>query len=272
MSKNSVTRRQFLGAAAAFAAPAVLPASLIGPAADRFRKVDEFFAGYFGCSTDDLHRARTIVVTHKALAGYDGVLVFRHGPSCIVSVPDTTPQIERSKLQAARPVEAFDRRFLSQVFLVNPRNVRGPASVGVAVREDFKPVRSTARVLGDADEPAIRILAERCGEADWMHSKVAVNRKPLFGLFEGGTLVAIAGYIVMENVLAYTGVVTPPDGRGKGYGKAVVSAAMNSAYENGLIPLYRSMIFSRAAIAVGRALGFQPYASTIDLDLEEYTF
>src|SRR6516162_6381991 len=80
MSQFSVTRRNFLGSVAAVAAPALLPASLFS-APERLRRIDAYWAEFFGCSVQDLHRDKTVVVTHKALERYEGALVFRRASS-----------------------------------------------------------------------------------------------------------------------------------------------------------------------------------------------
>ena len=280
MNKHFVTRRHFLGTAAAVAATTFVPAPIFGrdkmrrvmPAPDTLRKVDAFWSAYFGCSPQHLNEARTLVVSHRALAGYDGVLVFRHAHSCIVSVPDSVPEIERSKLRTAQPTEASDPRLLGKAFAVSTDRVQGPAWLGIADRSVFTPVRSKARILGDADAPAIERLALGCDELAWTQSRLLRVQKPLFGLFEGGDLVAVSGHVVLGDVLAYIGVITHHAHRGRGYAKSVVSAAMNGALEKGFIPMWRTPVSNEAAITVARSLGFQPYATTIDVQITEDEF
>ena len=92
------------------------------------QKVDAFWASYFGCRPEELGSRRTAVFPHAALKGYDGALVFRHGDACLVSVPETVPEIERAKLRRAPPDEVFDPAFLSRVFVVSTDKVAGPRS------------------------------------------------------------------------------------------------------------------------------------------------
>ena len=240
--------------------------------ADTRKKVDAYWASYFGVSVADFTGSRTLAVRHNELAGFDGALVFRHGSACVVSVPDSTPEIERSKLRAASPAEVFDPKFLAKVFVISTDKVHGPAWIGIADRGDFKSAKSTARILGDADEPAIEKLAEGCGELDWKHSKLIQVRKPLFGLFVGQDLVAVSGYVVLGNVLAYIGVITHPAHRGKGYAKAVVSSAVADVFSKGYAAQWRTLESNEGAIALAKTMGFQPYASTYDVELVETEF
>jgi GNAT superfamily N-acetyltransferase len=239
---------------------------------DTLRRVDAFWASYFGCAPEDVAGRRTIAVTHAALQGYDGALVFRHADACIVSVPDTTPEVERARLREAAPAAVFDPKFLAKVFVVSTEKVAGPAWLGIADRTDFKSVKSSARLLGDADEAAIARLAEGSGEVAWKQSKLLQIRKPLFGLFQGPDLVAVSGYILMGNLLAYIGVITHPAHRGKGHAKAVVSTAVADAFSKGFVAQWRTPQANEGAVALARSMGFQHYASTYDVQLVETEF
>ena len=230
----------------------------------RLRKVDEFWAGYFGCSPENLDEARTLVVPHAALQGYDDVLAFRHGPACIVSVPATVPEIERQKLRGAPPDRAFDPELLAKSLVVWQDRVSPPAWVGVCEPADFEPVPSSARMLTTDNSDEIRRLAEDCGE---VASELVIDREPTFGIFVGEELVSASGTVNMGGTLAYIGVVTHPRHRGKGYAKAVASASMEYAFEQDLVPLWRTLASNEAAIAAARSLGFRPYAFTIDVQL-----
>jgi GNAT superfamily N-acetyltransferase len=241
-------------------------------APDSLRKVDAFWAGYFGCAPEDLNGSKTLVLPHAALQGYDGVLVFRHGGACLVSVPDVVPAVERAKLAAAPPDQAFNPEFLAKTFVVWKDRVSPPAWVGICDRADFRPVPTTARLLTARDGDAIERLAEGCGELAWKASKLVLDREPNFGLFVGNDIVAASGYLNMGGVLAYIGVVTHPAHRGKGYAKAVVSATMNYAFERGLVAMWRTPASNESAISVARSLGFSPYAFTLDVQLTEDEF
>jgi len=240
--------------------------------ADTLKKVDAYWASYFGCAVAELNGNATKVFTHKALGAYDGALAFRHGESCILSVPESSPEIERAKIRAAKPAQAFDKQFLAKVFVINSDNITGPAWVGVADGSSFKATKTQARLLTAADEAAMRELAEGCGETAWKQSKIAVDRQTNFGLFVGPKLVAASGYLNMGGLLAYIGVITHPDHRGKGYAKSVVAASMTHALEKNLFPMWRTLEAHETAVQLAGAMGFQKYASTLDVQLTEDEF
>lgn len=239
---------------------------------DTIRKVDAFWAAYFGCRPEDLNSRQTHVFTHAALEMYEGALVFRHADACIISVPKTVPEIERARLRKGAPQEAFDAKFLARTFVVSTDKVTGPAWVGICDRADFKSLPTTARLLTESDEGAVRRLAEGCGEVAWKQSKLALDRMNNFGLFVGGDIVAASGYIVMGDLLAYIGVVTHPAHRGKGHAKAVVSASMKYAFDKGLVAMWRTPQANESAVGLARSLGFHPYALTYDIQLVEDEF
>jgi len=239
---------------------------------DTLKSIDAYWSGYFGCTDADLNGKATKVFTHQALGTFDGALVFRRKDSCIVSVPATTPEIERSKLRAAKPAEAFNAAFLAKTFVISTDKVTGPAWVGFTDRGGFKPVKSDARLLTSKDEAAMRELAEGCGETAWKQSKIAVDRQTNFGLFAGGKLVAASGYLNLAGTLAYIGVITHPEHRGKGYARMVASVCMAHALENRLFPMWRTLDAHEAAVKLAGTLGFEKYAATLDVQLTEDEF
>jgi RimJ/RimL family protein N-acetyltransferase len=76
----------------------------------------------------------------------------------------------------------------------------------------------------------------------------------------------------MDGVLAYIGVITHPDHRGKGHAKSVVTACMTHALEHNLIPMWRTLDAHETAVQLAGAMGFQKYASTLDVQLTEDEF
>jgi GNAT superfamily N-acetyltransferase len=266
----SMTRRRFLTNAAVVAAPALLPSSLFA-APDPLGKIDASWAEYFGCSVRDLHGDRTVVVPHKELWKYPGAFAFRHAESCIVSVPHTVTEVERSALRAATPAQVFDSDFLAKVFVVRPELVRPPVQLLVADRAAFTPVASEARLLGHDDLEAIEMLAIRCKNLLWYCPDLSPSRVML-GLFQGSVLVAASGYLVVKKVFASISVLVQPEHWGRGLERMVIPAAVGDAFEKGLVPCWYAPEAKKPALALGRSLGFQPYASTMVVQLQEDEF
>jgi len=243
-------------------------------APESLRRIDAYWAAYFGCRPGDFQAPGTRVLPHAALMGYPGVLAFRRGPSCVVSIPEMLPRRLVDEIAARPPAGAADRDFLAGVFGNDVDTVTGPAWLGVADRGDFHPVPDPAVRLLDVgrDTPALRRLAEACGELAWRQSKIVFDRHPLFGYFEGEEVMAASAYAVLGGVLAYIGVVSHPAHRGRGYGRSVVTASMDHALGKGLLCQWRTLRSNGPAISLARKLGFQEYAETVDVRLIESYF
>jgi len=175
-------------------------------------------------------------------------------------------------LRAADPAQASDPRFLSRAFLVDPGKVHGPGGIGYADRADFRPARTAVRLLVEADWGAVETLAYNCGEAAWTRSRLLYFSGPLFGLFVGDDLLAVSAYVPLGNGVAFVGGLVHPERRGRGLGRKVVHAAMGHAFEAGLVPHLRMLPGDRRTVELGKSLGFRPYASTLDVQLQEEEF
>ncbi len=278
----SMTRRRFLGNVAAVAAPALLPTSLF-TAPDPLDKIDAYWAEYFGCSVRDLRGDRTVVLPHKALERYDGVYVFNHGASCIVSVPHHVPEIERSQLRGADPAKVLDPGFLSRVFQIHRSRIHDPYELGFADRADFPKVAPRTLLRGDKtletrrlssgpDKYALDLLAHFCRDPRWQRSCQSRFQGSMFGLFSGGTLVAASGYQAIQNCIAATEAIVDLDWHGRGLRRRIVHAAMEDAFDKGLVPFWCTPRRDERDLAGSRSLGFRPYATTMSIQLQEEEF
>jgi predicted GNAT family acetyltransferase len=63
-------------------------------------------------------------------------------------------------------------------------------------------------------------------------------------------------------------VITHPQHRGHGYGRAVVSRLTEEALHQGLGPQYRTLEANAPAMAIAHTLGFMHYATTVAVRLK----
>jgi len=96
-------------------------------------------------------------------------------------------------------------------------------------------------------QPIINVLVQRVSSAD---------AAPRFQIESRGELVAISGTNWRSPQFAEVFVYVHPSGRGRGWGKSVVSACTASLIEDGLRPLYLAEEGSEVSIRLAEGLGY----------------
>lgn len=146
------------------------------------------------------------------------------------------------------------------------------SSAGIALHDAdnlfYLPESAKSVVSQKANSPGIRRLDARdatqfaefeasATDEDRDDAYVELDHWAVFGAFEGGRLVAAASaYPWGDGNLADEGVLTLPAFRGRGLGRAVVTALSRHALAEGLEPQYRCQRGNVASAAVARSSGF----------------
>jgi len=234
-------------------------------------RVDQYWSETFGVSPDELLRAGMCVVPHsRKLSGRNASWVFVHGDACVVSVPPQLIDDVREKA-AIIPIEKImSADSIRALFGDSVHHTIGPAYQGYAEAEDFHPIPSPhVRKLSTSDRPLLQVLVDGCDPKEWRDSGINVNDENLFGYFLSGSIVAVAGIIPWASYAANPSVVTHPDYRKKGYGKAVVSAAMQHILDQGSVVLYQTLLANVPAVRIAESLGCKPYAKSMYVAFKE---
>jgi GNAT superfamily N-acetyltransferase len=228
-----------------------------------------FWAAQLGCSRAQLEQPGTSVVRNgPELAEFRGATVMLRPPACVLAVPADWYALAASSLGHRPPAAVFDVAVLRQVFGSAVDEVIGPAWLGYADRSDFRPAPTLGtRLLTDQDLPALRRLAEACGPTAWEHSGSEPARPPVFGCFAGEVLAAAGMLERWGDRLLHVGIVSHPSYRGRGYGKAVVSAMTAHGLAAGKVVQYRTLEANLPSVGIARALGFQRFAQTLAVRL-----
>jgi GNAT superfamily N-acetyltransferase len=228
-----------------------------------------FWAARLGCDRAQLARPGTSVVRNGPdLAGYRGVTVVLRPPACVVAVPHDWYELAAGRLGRRPAAAVFDIGLLREVFGSAVDRVIGPAWLGYADRSDFTPAPTMGtRPLTDRDLPALRRLADACGPTAWEHSGIRPGSASVFGCHAGGTLAAAGMLEPWGARLLHVGIVTHPAFRGRGYGKAVVSAMTAHGLAAGGVVQYRTLEANLASVGIARTLGFQRFARTLAVRL-----
>lgn len=239
-------------------------------AASTLTRIDEYWADFFGCAPGQLRSERPVVVPHAAeLADYRGIYLQGFGGAPVVSLPHALHERFAEIIAAAASpgLHADDRWNRLPGLAVTA--VIGPAWIGYADAETLgaAPGHGQVRPLAAADKPEIDALRDACSAEEWEQAGSPDEKLELAGAFDGGRLVAVAGYEVWGERIAHLYVVTHPAQRGRGHGRAAVHYAATQAMARGLVPQYRTLVSNEPSRAVAAALGFEPYATSLALRL-----
>ena len=240
--------------------------SLRAMLSDRSREIIErYWTERFGCAPEQLRGGGVLVVQHTAdLRGYAGLYAYRGDDACIVSVPEPCVADANNAIAGCRAEDVFDAAALSAVLGAAAGLVVGPALLAYADASTFRAAPADgARLLGVDDEKLLRELEAACDATEWDHADIHYGRAPIFGCFFSDVLVGAASYRTHGETIASIGIITHPGHRGRGFGRAAASAATAHALDGRLIAQWQTLEANVPSIAVGRALGYEPYCRTI---------
>lgn len=114
------------------------------------------------------------------------------------------------------------------------------------------------RRLTTVDIELFKTLEASATEQDLDDAYVELDHWRVFGAVVDGKLVAAASMYPWDNSkIADMGVLTLPEYRGQGYGKAVVQALAKHAYEEGYEPQYRHQLHNASSKGVALGCGFE---------------
>lgn len=239
-------------------------------------------ADQFGVPAEALRAPGVRVIAHgPALAEYHGVYVWAMSASAasadtsvIVSAPpallDET-QAALAEKAANTTGAALDPEFWRMTLGERMEGVVGPSYQGYLDAGVFRPlVDNPARMLtaGERASGALAALAAACPVDEWEHSAILPDDEPIFVVADaGGALLAAASLTGEGGDQVGVGVVTRPEARGRGLGRAVVSALSAWALPRGPVVHYQTLRANTGSVAIARSLGYQDVASALAVRL-----
>jgi ribosomal protein S18 acetylase RimI-like enzyme len=232
------------------------------------QRIDAAWAAFFGLTTPAFLRPGIQVVAHHQLADYRGLWLFRHHASlCLSAPPDSVDEL-RAAFRECTAERLFSEAGIRGLLGPRIEQIVGPAYQGYVEHPQFRAApRPGVRALVPTDQQALEQLARACAGEAWEHSGIAFDEPNVFGFFLEDELVAAARYRREWDEAAHIGVVTHPACRGRGYGRAVVSAATAGALAAGFIVFYQTLLANTASVALATGLGFQHYATHLAVRL-----
>lgn len=116
----------------------------------------------------------------------------------------------------------------------------------------------SVRRLEPQDRDAFRQFRNAASAQDMDNAWVEFDHPVVFGGFDGDRIVCAASMLRWrESPLGDLGVLTLPEARGRGLGRAVVRAIADHAVAAGLEPQYRCQTDNLASVALARSAGFE---------------
>jgi len=110
------------------------------------------------------------------------------------------------------------------------------------------------------DQGALSSLKKSCTQKEAAAGSVSLEDVWPYGIFSGRKLACAASVWLWGDRLADLGVITRPEFRGKGLGRAAVAQVAQTAIDAGRLPLYRCEDTNPASRALARSLGFEAFA------------
>ncbi len=231
-------------------------------------EVETYWATLFQCSADDLWRPGVVVSPHAGhLTGYRGLFLFNRRDACRVSAPPDLVEPLTSVLGGRDVPDAFGGGALVELLGDQIDQVIGPNWYGYVSRGRYRPAATRGcREIADDDAYALDVFRDACGMSDWAEG--SFDKVPaLFGCFDDNHLVAASNLTGWRTGDDRIGVVTHPEFRGRGYGAAAASAAVEWALRTTAVAEWRARGPNTASIKVALTLGFTPYGENLAIRL-----
>ena len=146
----------------------------------------------------------------------------------------------------------------------------GPALVYYldALPADWKsmtPRGLLVRTLTNLDIQAFEEFADALTETERQQSALEFGPRPMWGVFKGTHLLAVASYDPWPGRIAHLGVAVHPEHRGQKIGQLAARAASRGAISRRLVVQYRTLSDNSASVGIAKSLHLVPYAETLYL-------
>jgi GNAT superfamily N-acetyltransferase len=187
-------------------------------------------------------RRTQLVLHHDARGRADG----------FVAVCQTGADLFRPLVTFRAPGESTSGELLREALMPNrPYQIVVPVTLASHVREQMEVAQPTLNRIYLLDpgrfQPVINVLVQRIDSPEG---------NPRFQIESQGQVAALSGVNWRSPSFAEVFVYVHPMGRGRGWGKSVVSACTNALLEERVRPLYMVEETNEASIAIAEGLGY----------------
>ncbi|MGG0186863.1 GNAT family N-acetyltransferase [Bacillus rhizoplanae] len=218
-----------------------------------------------------LHNGQLLIVEHSGeLKRYKGAYLVRNEYWCVCSVPKAFLQMVQQRI-SMKPIDiVFERDFLQNLFGSYVDIIIGPTFLGYANKTDFYPVFThQVSLIDEMQHDYLYELKEECSELEWERSDIELNRQPIMGCFVQNKLVAAGSWRDKGGVLSI-GILTHPQYRKQGFGKAIVSALTQYGLQCGGIMQYQTLESNTSSVSIASSLGYKRLLQSISVRLRNF--
>jgi GNAT superfamily N-acetyltransferase len=114
------------------------------------------------------------------------------------------------------------------------------------------------RQLSAAYQPAFEAFLAQCTQADRDEGDIGIDHMIAFGVFDGARIAAASSVFIWRGFIDM-GILTDPAYRGRGFGKALVSACISHYLQGDCMIGYRHDSNNIASEKLALSLGFRLY-------------
>lgn len=203
------------------------------------------------------------VVSHGKLKGYHGAWIFQHKQTIIISLPVVLPDVvERAQqIKTAEVISVNTAKLLFDSSTVE--KMIGPAYQGYLNRSIFRPGQNgRVRRMTARNEVEFGRFLENCLTEELEESSVGIDDQDVFAFFSDEQILAVANVRKVDDA-SLLGVICHPQFRGKGYGKAVITAAAEDALLKNYPVRYQALCSNKGSLGLAASIGVRECGKNI---------
>jgi len=220
-----------------------------------FRK----WADRYNCTIEDLKRPGTEIIPEDDFANSNAIHIWTIGERAFARMDPACEELARRALAAQPEGSALTADHVATA--VTPHSIRKIEDnlLFYLYPPEFRPALAgegfVLRQLTQDDVDALAALQAACAAAEAEEAEVSVEDEIGFGCFSGTRLVSIATGFRLTGFMDI-GVLTHPDYRRRGLGKACVSALCRWCVDNDIIAQYRCRAKNTGSRSIAEGLNF----------------
>ena len=228
--------------------------------------VEEEWCAALGCHRDLLRRPGVhLVPGGDSMAGYRHVYLARLEAAVLVYCPPELVERAGGVITGSSPDEIFTPAGASALGGGRTTGILGPSRHAFLDREHFHPTAHPMGLRLEPDDPGFALLREACGEEEWGEAGFGKRpgKDPVYGIRQGGILVAAGNMTPYRQRPADVGILTHPAHRDRGLARSLVSLMVAEALPTAGVVRYRALVANVASLSVAAALGFVPHGENL---------